>query len=175
VGDINTKFQGVYLFAGSVATTPPYEIAGNVASAYQGDSEPTGIEILPGRTVATTYDGSALMQGSDPQHVLDVLTDLATAISAGDETAVTSGIDALNRAFDRATAVQARIGQDIRLAEESLLLSSTRRVGTLARISSLEDADLAEATAKLAQSETAYRAALSAMASIGRLSLMDYL
>jgi hypothetical protein len=45
----------------------------------------------------------------------------------------------------------------------------------MTRLTQIEDVDLAEASTRLAQSETAYRAALSAMATVGRLSLMDYL
>ena len=45
----------------------------------------------------------------------------------------------------------------------------------IARLSSVEDVDLAEAMSKLSQSETAYRAALTSIATVGRLSLMDYL
>jgi flagellin-like hook-associated protein FlgL len=71
--------------------------------------------------------------------------------------------------------MQARIGQDLRLADEVRLQLSANRVDSLARLSSIEDADLAEAATKLAGAETAYRAALSAMATVGRLSLMDYL
>jgi flagellar hook-associated protein 3 FlgL len=174
MADITTKVEGVYLFSGSRVTDAPYEMPGG-ASGYQGDTAPPSVEISPGRSVSSTYDGSALLQGGDPEHVLDLLTDLAAAVAAGNEPAISAGLDAVARAFDRATAFQARIGQDIRTADDVRLQLSARRVNALDRLSSIEDANLAEAATKLAQADTAYRAALSAMAGIGRLSLMDYL
>jgi flagellar hook-associated protein 3 FlgL len=174
MADITTKFEGVYLFSGSRATDVPYEMPAG-ATGYQGDTAPANVEVAPGRSVSSTFDGSALLQGGEPEHVLDVLSDLAAAITAGDEPAVSAALDAVARAFDRATAFQARIGQDLRTADDVRQQLSARRVDALARLSTLEDANLAEAAAKMAQAETAYRAALSAMAGIGRLSLMDYL
>lgn len=173
--DINTKFEGIYLFSGSKVTVPPFVPAGSGFSAYQGDATPTQIDIGSGRAVANTFDGGRIVQGSDSQNVLDVLTDLATAISANDGPTIAAKVDALNRAFDRSTAAQARIGNDLRSVADDRLQLSTNRVGAVERISGIEDADIVEASARLSQADTAYRAALAAMATVGRLSLMDYL
>ena len=45
----------------------------------------------------------------------------------------------------------------------------------VARLSSVEDVDLAEAATKLSQADTAYRAALGSVATLGKVTLMDYL
>ncbi len=175
LGDINTKFEGTYLFSGSKVTVPPFSQSGSGFSAYQGDGSPTQIDVGSGRAVANTFDGSEIFQGADAAHVLDTLTALAAAISANDQPAISTHIDALNRAFDRATSAQTRIGNDLRSIDDNRLRLSAERTGTIERISSIEDVDMAEAAARLSQADTAYRAALAAMATVSRVSLMDYL
>jgi len=175
MSDINTQFQGAYLFSGSKVTVAPYSISGGTISAYQGDTDTNAIDIGTGRSVASTFDGNAIMQGTDSVHILDALTSLAAAVSAGDEAGMDAGIQALNRAFDRANAAQARVGNDERSLDDTKALISSARVGSVTRLSSIEDADLAQAASRLSQANTAYRAALAAMSTIGQISLMDYL
>lgn len=171
MSDINTQFQGAYLFSGSNVTVAPYA----TVSAYQGNSDTNLIDIGTGRSVASTFDGGAIFQGSDATNVLDALTNLAAAISAGDRAGTDAGVQALNRAFDRANTAQARIGNDMRSLDDTRSMIASARVGSVTRLSSIEDADLAQAASRLSQADTAYRAALSAMSTIGRVSLMDYL
>ena len=174
--DINTRFQNAYLFSGSRVDQPAYAtIAANVFSAYQGDADATRIEVEPGRSVASTFDGAEIFQGSDPQHILDALTTLAAAITSNDDAAIQVGVDAIGRAFDRANAAQAEVGNDLRVLEEGRARTAASKVGVIARLATVEDADLAQAAAQLAQSETSYRAALASVATLGRISLMDYL
>jgi flagellar hook-associated protein 3 FlgL len=175
LGDINTRFQGEYLFSGSEVTVAPFAASGGGFTAYQGDATPSRVEVKAGRMVAAGFDGARIFQGSDPDHVLTVLTDLSAAVIAGDSTAVAAGVDALQRAFDRATAAQAEIGNDLKIIESSRVSLSDDTLGVTARLSSIEDADLAAAASSLSQAETAYRAALTSMSTVGKMSLMDYL
>ena len=173
--DINAQFQGAYIFSGSKTTVPPFTQSGSVISPYQGDANPTHIDITNGRTASITFDGGKVFQGSDPQHVLDALTNLAAAVSAGNQAGIATGVDALSRAFDRATNQQAEVGNDLRAIDDVRLRTASERTGVIARLASIEDADLAEAASRLSQADTAYRAALAAVATVGRVSLMDYL
>ncbi len=174
LGDVNTRFQGEYLFSGSNVTVPPFPGSGGTFPTYQGDNTPARVEVKAGRTVASGFDGEKIFQGTDP-NVLTVLTDLSAAVIAGDATAIAAGVDALQRAFDRATAAQAEIGNDLKVIENSRISLSDDKLGVTARLSSIEDADLAEAASSLSQAETAYRAALTSMSTVGKMSLMDYL
>ena len=175
LGDINTQFQGAYLFSGSNVTVAPFAQTVIGISAYQGDQSSTAIDVGPNRTVAGTFDGGQIFQGTDSTHVLDVLTDLASAVSSGDEAAIGNGIDALKRAFDRATIGQAQIGNDLRTLDDGRFHLAADRTVAVSAASRAVDADLVQASARLAQAETAYRAALGAAAALGRVSLMDYL
>jgi flagellar hook-associated protein 3 FlgL len=175
LGDINTRFQGTYLFSGSNVTVAPYATSGGGFTAYQGDSAPTGLEIEAGRTVASTFDGGSIFQAGDPAHVLDVLTQLSADVIAGNSAGIGAGLDALQRTFDRATTAQAEVGNDLKAIEDSRTRLSAEQLGVTARLSTLEDVDLAEAMSKLTQSETAYRSALTSISTVGKLTLMDYL
>lgn len=175
VGDINTQFQGAYIFSGAQATTPPFVESGATVSPYQGDGTTTRVDIANGLSAATSFDGGAIFQGGDSQHILDALTSLATAVAAGDETNIQAGLDAIGRAFNRATSAQSAVGNDLRAVDDARLRTVNDRTGVIARLQTIEDADLAEAAAKLAQSDTAYQAALQSLSLIGRISLMDYL
>ena len=173
--DVNTKFENAYLFSGSRVDRPAYQTVASAISPYQGDANATRIQTEPGRSVTSTLDGGGIFQGSDPQHILDALTQLAADITAGNDPGIQAGVDAISRTFDRATAAQAEVGNDLRVLEDGRARTANNKVGVTARLASVEDADLVQAAAALSQSETAYRAALGSVATVGRISLMDYL
>jgi flagellar hook-associated protein 3 FlgL len=175
VGDINTKFQGSYIFSGAQADIAPFAESGAAVSGYQGDNVSTRIDVANGATATISFDGGQLFQGADAQHVLDALGGLAAAVQANDDAAIQAGLDAINRTFNRATNMQASVGNDLRALEDAQQRNVRDRTGVTARLQTIEDADLAEAAAKLAQSDTAYKAALQSLSLIARVSLMDYL
>ena len=94
---------------------------------------------------------------------------------AGDNAAIGTGIDALSRAFNRATRAQSLVGADQQgIANRQLQITATR-LAAFTRVSKDEDANLAEAISAMNRADTAYRAALGAVATASRQSLMDYL
>jgi flagellar hook-associated protein 3 FlgL len=175
MSDINTQLHGTYLFSGSNVLVAPYAVVAGSISAYQGDNSAVVADVAAGRDVAGTFDGGAILQGADGQHILDGLTDLADAITAGDANAITAGVAAVERAFDRATLAQTRIGNDLRALDTVRVQLTTAHGTSVARLSAVEDADLAAVSARLAQSETAYRAALASIANTLKLSLFDFM
>jgi flagellar hook-associated protein 3 FlgL len=172
--DFNTAFRGAYVFGGGEATTPPYaKVAG--AWTYQGDAVPVAVNIGPGQTVDIALDGQALAQGSDATNVLDEIEALIVAIRAGDQTGMANGTAALDRAFVRATRTQSGVGVDQQAIDERQPQITSARLAVVTRVSKDEDADLALAISEMTRAETAYRAALGAIGTASRLSLMDYL
>jgi flagellin-like hook-associated protein FlgL len=165
----------VYLFSGSQTDVPPYASAGAGFSAYQGNSASQAIDIGAPRSVAITFDGSRIFQWSDTTHLLDAITSLAAAVSSGDATGIAAGADALSRAFDRATAAQSEVGNGLRALDDNRTELNAAKTQSMTRIGAVENADLADAASRMTEAQTAYRAALAAMATSGQLSLMDYL
>ena len=174
VGDINIRANGSSLFSGTAADQPAYALVAGTWT-YQGDAAATDVEVERGRTVAVTFNGRQIVQGSDATDVFTVLDDLASAIEAGDGTAIDAGLAALDRAFARTQQAIGSLGADQRSSDEASVRLASMRQAANVRRGSLEDADLAESTIRLTQAETAYRAALGAVSTAERQSLLDYL
>jgi flagellar hook-associated protein 3 FlgL len=176
LADINTRFGNTYLFSGASATTTPYAIQANgTLSAYQGDSSPISVDVSRGREVPVTFDGSQIFQGGAAAHVLDVVTSLAASVASGDTAAIHQGLDDLQAALDRVNLAQTRVGNSQRILDDVRPQLSATRTAARDRLSRVEDANMAEAIADMTRGQTAQQAALGAFATLGRLSLMDYL
>lgn len=172
--DLNTTVRGAYVFAGSDTTSPAFTQTAGVWS-YQGNSTPVSVDIGPGQTVDVALDGQALAQGSDASNVLNDLETLIVAVRAGDNPGMTAGAAAIERAFVRATRTQSGIGVDERAIDERQLQITSSRLSVVTRVSKDEDADLAFAISEMTRAQTAYQAALGAIGTASRASLLDYL
>ena len=172
--DVNTTFQGTHLFSGSQVTQPAYAQVGGVWT-YQGDNAPVSVTVNTGTQVAETWDGQAILQGSDATNLLTSLDNLATAVKSGDQAGMTAGLTALQSAFSRATAAQEALGSD-----ENSVTAATQRLSTLSlatdtRRSQDEDANMADAASQMSQAQTAYQAVLMTVAQSSQLSLFDFM
>jgi flagellar hook-associated protein 3 FlgL len=175
LGDLNTRFHGVYLFGGTLAITAPYTQSGGTISAYQGNAATTSVDVGEGRLLATSVDGGSIAQGSDTTDIFTVLSNLVVAVKAGDNAGIGVGLDALERALNRATSVQTQIGTGLNALDDARARLSVARLDTSRRLSKTEDADMTVAITQMTEAETAYRAALGAFSRIANMSLMDYL
>lgn len=169
--DVNGQYRGTFVFSGTAVLTPPFaKDAAGIVQAYAGTQQAQGLDIDRTRSVETTLDGGAIVADLFP-----AMDALAAAIENGDMAQVDAGLSDLQAAFDRVTAAQSRVGVTLGdLDAHRMRLDAMRRASDQRR-SSLEDANLAEAISRMQQAETAYRAALGALGTSGRLSLMDYL
>jgi flagellar hook-associated protein 3 FlgL len=174
LGSLNTTFNGTYLFSGTNVDVPAYVQSGG-AWVYQGNSDQVRVEIDKGRAVAVSFDGQAIAQGADSANILTELDALTAAILAGDSNAIGTGIDAVQRAFDRAQQALGRLGVDERKVDDAYNRLQGLHLAAETRRSKLEDANLAEAATLLGQADTSYRAALSAVSTAERVTLLDYL
>jgi flagellar hook-associated protein 3 FlgL len=107
--------------------------------------------------------------------VFDVMDDLIAAVTAGNDTAVTTGLADLERVFTRATTAQSRLGNDINEIDSQKLRLQQMKLSSDERLSKLESANMAEAITNMAHADAAYQAALGAVSSATRVSLLDYL
>lgn len=173
-GDINSKFQGSYLFSGSKTDQASYVLVGSTWT-YQGDNTAVQTSIDSGRQVNQTWNGQSIFQGGASQDVLTVIDNLTTAVQAGDNTAIGTGIAALQDAFKRATAAQSGLGVDEQSVSDAQTRLSDLRLATDTRRSKDEDVNLADAAARMSQAQVAYRAAIGAVNITNQVSLIDYL
>ncbi len=172
--DINTETQGVYLFGGTITDRPPY-VAGGTGWTYQGDATPVSTEVDSGRRVTMTLDGQSILRGSDATDLLTTIDTLVTAVQTGDTPGINTGIDALQRAFERVSRALSLVGTDEVSVEDSGRHLQSLHLAGEKRVSDLEDANLAEAITRMSRAQTAYNAALGAVGTAGRNSLLNYL
>lgn len=173
--DMTTMFRGSYLFSGAASRTAPYDKVGGTVTAYQGSATTVEVEIDRTRTIEVGLNGDTVARGSDIDDVFVVLDDLATAVQASDSAGIQTGLQALERAFDRVVNAQSRVGVDLQTIDTARAGLEGQRRASAERLSHARDANLAEAITGMTESETAYRAALGATANVTRLSLMDFL
>jgi flagellar hook-associated protein 3 FlgL len=174
--DLNTSFEGTHLFGGTASTTTPYVKGNNgVVSGYQGAAQEMSVDIDMNMDVTVAFNGEAVAKGSDADDVFVELDRAIVAARGGDAAGLDTAAAALQRAMDRVTLTQGRVGTSLRFIDEAKVrLGEASRAAT-ARISSLEDANMAAAISGMSQADTVYRAALGAAGQLDKPSLMDYL
>jgi flagellar hook-associated protein 3 FlgL len=175
VSDLNTSFQGAYLFAGANSVNPPFVMSGTTVSAYQGSTREVQVDLDQTRRATVGLDGSAVSKGSAGADVFAVLDSAIAAARAGDKAALGQAVTDLSAAFDRTSMVQMGVGANLASIDALQGQLSDRRLAGKARISKIEDADLAQAATGMNQASQAYNATLAATTRIGQVSLMDYL
>ena len=175
VSDLSTAYRGTYVFSGTKTTTIPYTITNGTVSAYQGNSASMSVDVDRQIAVPVSFDGESITRGSDAQDVFAAIDALTTAVQNGDSAGIDTGMAALDRAFDRATQVQSSVGTSLHRLDGQATRLTTIKQTVQARISALEDANLAEAITELEKAQTARQAALGAAATINQRNLMDYL
>ncbi len=172
--DINGSFNGTYLFSGTESGTPAYaQVAG--VWTYQGNATTMQLEVDEGRMVAVTANGQSIAQGTDAVNIFAALESLAVAIETGDDAGMAAGIAAAERAHDRTLRAHGRLGADERGLDDAAVSLSAKALAGETRRSRLEDANMAEAITRLSQAETTYQAALAAVSTAERTTLLDYL
>ena len=172
--DINMQMDGVHLFSGSDSTTAAYaRVAG--AWTYQGNADQVRTEVDTGRSVTMTMDGQAILQGSDSADLLTTIDNLVTAVQNGDGTGINTGMDALDRAFQRVSRALSTVGTDEVSVDDSGTHLSKLHLASEKRVSTLEDTNLADAIVRMSRAQTAYNAALGAVGTQGKNSLLNYL
>jgi flagellar hook-associated protein 3 FlgL len=174
--DLNTMFHGTFVFSGISSTTKPYTVGGGgVVGAYGGSATEMSIDVGDGRSVKIALDGSAIAQGGASQHVFDTFDDLIAAVVSGNDAGITTGLQELQDAFTRATGEQSRLGTDMAEIDAQKLRLQQVKLSTTERLSKLEEANMAEAITQMSNADAAYRAALGAVSTSTRVSLLDYL
>lgn len=173
---MTTQFRGAYLFAGTSSTTSPYgrNPDGSV-TAYQGNTGTASVDVDRQLAVQVTFDGDALLRGGGANDLFETLEQVIAAVSANDSAAMAAGSTELTAAFERVLGLQSRVGTDLAQLDDKRLVLETARRAASSRLSMQEDANMVESISGMTAAETAYRAALGATSTIGRMSLLDYL
>jgi flagellar hook-associated protein 3 FlgL len=172
---MTTQFRGAYLFAGTTTTVSPYTKTGTTVGAYAGNAQTASLDIDRQNNVQVTWDGDAVMKGGAANDLFATFANMLTAVAAGDSTAMQTAADELKDAHTRVTRVQSLVGTDLASIEDKRAVLGVAKLAAESRLAATEDTNMVDAITKMTQAESAYEAALTSTARIGRLSLLDYL
>jgi flagellar hook-associated protein 3 FlgL len=187
----------------SVPVPPPYNPADSTTwpYIYQGDANPTELEITPGEYLQTTLTGNdlfmginnAAMQAGGPTppavyasdagrvDIFSVLTRVEEALRAGnidDPLGAGGGLqqqmDNIDTAADQSRRLRSQLGNRASRAETAMLHQEDVRIDLNQILSRYQDADAIETFAEITKQETAFQAALSITSKVSKISILDY-
>jgi flagellar hook-associated protein 3 FlgL len=175
LGIANLTYNGKYVFAGTADSQPPY-VAAAGGIAYQGNNSVNQVEIEPGETIAVNQPGSQLFSAAGSS-VFQALSDLATTLQSNSSTTndIANATNEVRAAYDQLNSARTFYGSTLNQLNASQDFLNTEKLQLTQQSSDLVAVDINQAATSLASAETARNAALQAAASVGNLSLFDYL
>ncbi|MGC9319463.1 MAG: flagellin [Armatimonadota bacterium] len=176
--EANTMVQGEYIFAGKLSQTKPFaETAGGVV--YSGDSEGMDLWVAPGRPLEVTIPGDRLFNFTDAggtrpvpgvdSDLFTLLDDLAEAIEAGDDTAVTRLAGDIDRLYHHVVEQRGVLGARVQRMEDAQRSAADAEVAAREILSDTEDVDVAGALMELQHQQICYQAALAATSKLSQI------
>lgn len=179
----NTQVMGIYLFSGTSTDTRPYikdpAEADPDTILYQGNGDIMEIQANFSVQVQINLPGSEVFgangQPPPPHDIFARLATLRDALLANDTAGITAEIGSMHELIDQISDGIGKIGNLSAHLTETQGLLKDLRTAFLAKVSSLEDADMAEAISNLTKEEVGLSATLQVGSRINRISLMDFL
>lgn len=162
--------NGDYLFAGQMTDEKPFTFNLGVLQ-FNGDTNDITVESGPGETLKSNVTASTSIMTA-----YNTLKNLKESLEGGNVGQI-SGVDlaAVKASTDEFLQLRGQVGTSLQRIEQTNT-EYTRRIDDFAaRISDIEDVDIAEALVEYKQAENAYNAALNVASQGFRLSLMDFI
>ena len=171
----NLSYNGKYVFAGTADSQPPY-VAAAGGVTYQGNDSVNQVEIEAGQTIAVNQPGSQLFSAAGA-NAFQALSDLATALQSSSSTTddIANATNQVRTAYDQLNSARTFYGSTLDQLNDGQNFLNSEKLQLTQQSSDLVGVDMNQAATNLANAETARNAALQATASIGNLSLFDYL
>ena len=178
LGIANLSYNGKYVFAGTADSQPPYvadpSAPGGVA--YQGNDSVNQVEVEAGQTVAVNQPGSQLFSAAGA-NVFQALSDLASALNSSSSTSddISNATDEVRTAYNQMNSARVFYGSTENQLTSTQGFLDSEKLQLTQQTSDTVAVDMNEAATNLANAEAARNAALQAAASVGNLSLFNYL
>ena len=166
----NTNVNGSYIFAGSKTDTVPFDQdeTGNVT--YKGDNTAFSIKISNNASIEIGSDGQAVF-GT----LFTTLSDLKTALQNNDVTGIQDAMGKLDDSMNDISAKISDIGSKTDRMDIKKNIFQDLNLTDTTRLSTIEDADMAQAIMDVSAAQLTYQAALASSSKVMSLSLVDYL
>ncbi len=209
----NAMIDGKYIFAGYSETTKPfvenpaydptlYDEADSTTwpCLYQGDANPTELEITPGERLKVNLTGNELFFGVSQTNWVDATTpangpppeagavDIFSVLQRTEEAiragniddplgpggSIQQNIEKLEVAADQERRIRSRLGIRATRVETAIKHQEEAKVDLEAMLSRYQDADAIETFNAIVQQETAFQAALNVTSRVSKISILDY-
>ena len=183
---------------------PPYNPADSTTwpYIYQGDANPTNLEIAPGELLQTNMTGNDLFMGisnsvmqagpippatgypSDTGRIdiFSVLTRVEEALRGGNinnPAGAGGGLQQqmtnLNLAADQSRRLRSQLGNKASRLDTAITHQTDVQIDLKQILSRYQDADAIQTFAEISKQETALQAALSITSKVSKISILDYL
>ena len=210
----NAKVDGKFIFSGYAENTRPfvanpsydpalYDVANSLTwpYTYEGDPNPTELEITPGEKLEVNLTGNDLFMGisnsvmqappvpgpgyaSDPGRIdiLSVLTRTEEALRAGNLSdplgpggGLEAKLDDLDIAADQNRRLRSQLGNKATRVESAMQHQEDVNINLRMVLSRYEEADIIEIYNDIIQQENAFQAALNITSKVSEISILDYL
>ncbi len=198
----NGNIDGKYIFAGYQENTKPFVINNAYTEAgynpadhntwpvlYNGDENPTTLEISPGERVQVNFTGNDIFMGTvnwNPPPALnsiepgryDLFAELKQAeeaLRSGDKTGMQTSIEDLQGAAEQNRRLRSQLGNRAKRVENAINSQEGAKIDLQKILSRYEDADAIESFNAIVQQETALQAALSVTSRVSQLSILDFI
>lgn len=168
----NTSYDGRPIFGGTTAGPVAYDSSGT----YVGDDGTVTRAIAPKTTVSVNTSGPGVFGGDGgATNVFTLLQNLSAALTSNPSTLSGSALDQMDSAISRVSTAQAMEGSVSQQVQQAQTTQTSVGTSLTTQLSGIEGIDLADAAVRVAAANTSYQAALQTTASIGQLSLLDFL
>lgn len=178
---LNTQYQGRYLFAGSATTVKPVDLSTLAASTdfttadtsyYQGNADAVSVRVSPDQTVSY----GVVASDASFEKAIRVLNAFANMGSSDiSSTTLADAATDVEGSLDGVLAVQGRLSVQSATLQRAAGDQQTFQDYASNLSSSLTDVDVASVTAQMASYQTQLQASYAAISKISSLRLMDYL
>ena len=178
--ELNTKFDGRYIFGGQKTTEAPFAVNNGVLE-YKGDSNNISREIAANVTVAIPSDGGQLTNttgtsSTDNGNLGKLLSSIVTALKNGDTGALSGSIlGDLDIHIGNVVNFRSKMGAVYNRLDAAGQRNATENTSMTELLSNSEDIDVAAKTVEYNSMSTVYQSCLSAGAKLLKTSLLDYL
>jgi flagellar hook-associated protein 3 FlgL len=169
----NTSHAGRSIFGGSVTTTAPYVKNPDTSVTYVGNSQDVALQVSRSTTLQTQIPGSQIFSGSID--IFQVMTDLATAMQAGDKTGIDAQVRKLEQFAEVVSIARSKVGSYANMASNISNELTTARLARENDLTHEQAANMAQAITDLNMGQNALEATLAVGARISNLTLLDFL
>lgn len=172
IGVLNRQHGDRYLFGGHLDGSPPFAADGS----YVGDAGVRQVEVTPGMLLDASVRADVAVKGVDGgSDLLATFADLAAALAANDVDGIRASLDGLDAGIAQVSLARAQAGASMNLFDAAAATGLDERDSARAAVKGLVEADVIEATGRLALAQRALEAALTASARTFELTLLDKL